>query len=139
MRISDWSSDVCSSDLAIAARIGRDIAANGCRAPRAEIKREQRSLRIDRLAHRLQHAPRLHGRRATRNVNLFNLVHALKRERYMPIRFAAFDKARLAATRHNALTRRVAELQRCGNLFGQSRAKHGTRADRTSTRLNSSH
>lgn len=115
------------TDDAVAAGIGGNVAADGRRAARPEIERKHQPLGFRRLAHRLQHAARLHAHRTARRVDLLDLVHAFERQRDMALRLAAFDKPGLAAPRHHALTRCMAELQRLRNLFGRCGSQHGRR------------
>src|SRR3546814_17760327 len=74
MRISDWSSDVCSSDLVAvtqhrgAASVGGEVTSNGAAALRAEGQRKQPPNPHCRLLQRLQNHASLDGNGLVRRI-----------------------------------------------------------------------
>ena len=115
------------ADDAVAAGIGGDVAADGGRAARAQIEREQQALGIGRLARRLQRAAGLDRHGGGDAIDLQHPVHALQRQRQRAIGIAAFDQARLAAPGHDRLPGFVAQAQHGGDLSGIGGTQHGER------------
>src|SRR3546814_6731113 len=110
MRISDWSSDVCSSDLTVAA--GAQFA------HRFEYARRVEQARVEFATVDMQAAPRLAddgGRRGHRGVAAFDRLRAVDQAPHRLVLDPGFDEA--FADRNEAVAR----------------------LDRKSTRLNTCH
>src|SRR3546814_8243571 len=122
MRISDWSSDVCSSDLLYDARPGRnpfaitqDIAERGKNAVRAAMD----------------------GFKRNRAEKAIRVALEFQQERGVPLDRPAFERMERAAAR-------MIRMPAVGELTDLELAKilivdSSIQKDRTSTRLNSSH
>src|SRR3546814_48341 len=142
MRISDWSSDVCSSDLA--GSICGDTLSAGVRLLMVIVspfgERCRRSQPIDRYLE-IGDAIVLRGRQAPRpHIDLY-------RRQQQP-RHREFGIARAAASDELVFGDTVARVDVCGTLLGDGRlpavllplrGQIVVAQDRKSTRLNSSH
>src|SRR3546814_3547526 len=95
MRISDWSSDVCSSDLKRFADMGAQSGFRGL--PRDEF--------CDRLGYHINEINAIHPFREGNGRTMRHHAAQLAREAGHPIRIAAIDKDKwMEASRHGFLT-----------------------------------
>ena len=107
------------ADHAIAAGIGRGIAADRRRTPRAEIEREHETFAFRRVVNLLQRSARLDLHRAAERVDGLDAIHALEGK---PDFAGACDRALYeageATHRHDRLAGRIAGSEHAGNVIG---------------------
>ncbi len=116
------------TDDAVAAGIGRDVAADGAAAARAEVERKHQAILLDPLLELLQRRAGLHDGDASGGVDLFNAVHALHRQHnFVRIRQRRAHQPGHAALRRNGNTFAVAEPQQHGDIFRRSGANDRAR------------
>jgi hypothetical protein len=116
------------ADHAVAAGVGRDVAADRATAARSEVQREHQPLRVELLLQRLQHDPGLHRGHAGVGVDALDCVHALQRQDDLAgLRQVRQHEAGAAALRHDRDVRRVAEREGARYLGRVRRAQHRQR------------
>jgi hypothetical protein len=111
------------ADDAVAAGIGRDVAADGATAARAEVERKHQAVLLDPLLELLQRRAGLHDSDAGGGVDLFDRVHALHREHdLVRIRQRAAHQAGHAALRRDRHAVAMTEPEQGGDILGRLRA-----------------
>jgi hypothetical protein len=116
------------ADHAIAAGIGRDVAADGAAAARAEIEREHESVVADTFLQSLQRHAGLGDHDPAAGVDLLDRGHALRRQHdFACQRHGGTHEARHAALRGHGHARLVAEPQEGRDILGAARPHHRQR------------
>ena len=113
------------ADHAVAAGIGREIAADRAGAARAEIERKEEAGLVGGLLDRLQRRARLHRHRHRGAIDLLDAGHALQRDRD-PAGFGRGTAAEpgQAALRHEGQARLPAGHDRIGDALRIERPDH---------------
>ena len=116
------------ADDAVAAGIGRDVAADGAAAARAEVEREHEAVLLDPLLDLLQRRTGLRDRDAGRSVDLLDRIHALHRQHdLVRIRQRGAHQPGHAALRRDRYFFAMTEPQQRGDVLGRPRAHHRPR------------
>ena len=121
------------ADHPITARIGRDIAANGTTASPTQVEWEHQVVFFYLFLQGLQDHTTLNDDCAVSWVDLFNLVHTLKRYRHFSRGgHGTLNQACQTAMGHDRLAKFMAELERSTYLLGVPRSHDGFRLHRGS-------
>ena len=116
------------ADDAIAAGIGRDVAADGAAAARAQVEREHQPERIELFLQRLQHHARLHGGHRAVGVDRLDRRHAFHRQHdFTGLRQLAQHQPGAAALGRHRNAGGVADGERARHLLRVRRTQHGKR------------
>ena len=119
---------------AVAAGVGRNVAADRRRTPGAEIQRKEQAFGFRRFAHRLQHTTGLdcHGRAL--GIDVLDAVHALQRQCDGAVGACALDQAGASAPRHDRLSGLMAKAKDGRDLFRRGGTNDRKRSAKTPAR-----
>ena len=111
------------TDDAVAAGIGRDVAADGAAAARTKVERKHQAVLLDPFLELLQWRAGLRDGDAGGGIDLFNAVHALHRQHdFVRIRQRAAHQPGHAALRRNGDTLAMTQPQQGGDILRRPRA-----------------